>query len=127
MLQAKTHAQIAREALTILDRDGWNKGALCAEQTDLEQSRSWYQNQPQNLRVGSHCIGGAVNIALSGDRSWLESEYGDEFYQHLASKIRELFPDRYKHDSNEDIWSIAMWNNHPATTEQDVRTVLEKI
>ncbi len=117
-------AEIAREALRILDRDGWNKGYL------TYTSVSW--DDGESVRAGSHCIGGAWNLALHGDSRWVLAPRGgmtillSEPYELLAEAIREQYPayTPYPYDA---INLIAEWNNDPATTEDDVRAILEKL
>lgn len=127
----KTHAQIARDALDILDRDGWAKGALT-----MVSGMERYEFLAGV--AGSHCIGGAVNLAMSGDDDWLMDACATEFYDHMLKVIKMLFPGE---DENEMPWKlfsqsfdrhasigiIAQWNNNPGTTQDDVRVVLEKI
>lgn len=127
----ETYAQAARAALEILNRDGWCKRALTLHGS--------FPAAP--YREGSHCIGGAVNIAMFGNDMWHgDSSYllsrtgpGDDLYAVLAGKIRELYPElagdamplaRYR---SQDTALIARWNNHPGISEADVRQVLEKI
>jgi hypothetical protein len=114
------HAEIAQGALDILDRDGWCKFSLTY--------RSLFNAVPDFPRDGSHCIGGAVNLAMTGQDNWV---LDSDFYGVLAGVIREQYPDHrlpeYAPADVLDVWFIAEWNNNPGTTEADVRRVLEKI
>jgi hypothetical protein len=128
----KTDAEIAREALNILDRDGWCQGMLTMD-------FPWVTSQ---FRLGSHCLGGAVNLAMYGHDRWYNREAPDSiavdddgyaFYLKVAAKVRELHPDwkspitAYPVDESPLLIPclLAFWNND--VTESDVRTVLEKI
>jgi hypothetical protein len=121
---------IAREALAILDRDGWNKGAVTLSElgaglgyTNGERFHTSYTHYP----VGSHCIGGAWNLALHGADTW--DTRLPELYQPLVDILQAEWPERTidGYDRNHLSWVIAYWNNHPRTTEADVRRVLEKL
>lgn len=112
----------ARKALQILDRDGWNKGYLTAP--------SWEYTEA--LRAGSHCIGGAWNLALYGDDEWLEENFESyESYIRIAEVIVAQHPEYSpKYGFTPDCFPIGLiadWNNDEATTEGDVRAVLGKI
>lgn len=125
--QVKTDAEIAREALEILDADGWCKGALTMISTP------W--NPDWDYKAGSHCIGGAVNLAMWQQAGWHVA--GDGFYARLANLIREQYPEYVSTHSLvlsfrdapslKDIAFIADWNNAPERTEADVRRILEKM
>lgn len=106
-------AEIARKALEILDRDGWNKGAL-----------TWYVRA--GYPVGSHCIGGAVNLAATGMDEW--SPIAEPVYEALSKVIQAQYPEFAKpwHSCINPVM-IATWNNDKNITEQDIRRVLEKL
>ncbi len=112
-------AETARKALDILDRDGWNKGYLTNP----------YLDGPGLYREGSHCIGGAWNLALTGtSATWLLAPEGDAGYELLAQTIQEQHPDlKGQYADWSSIGIIADWNNHERTTESDVRRILEKL
>lgn len=115
-------AATAREALDILDRDGWNKGALTVITPD---GMTYYGKYPE----GSHCIGGAWNLALTGRSDWAMDHTAA--YLPLAAKIADMFP-AYGNTETETgsylvMNFIARWNNDKDTTEEDVRAVLGKL
>lgn len=125
-------AEIARKALAILDEHGWCKFAL----TDM---------------AGRHCLGGAWNLAHHGYCDWNVGNprwyyeqplvIDESAHQPLADAICALYPEfssllsmsRLREiaitrgEVTPAAWLIADWNNHPDTTEDDVRAVLEKL
>jgi len=121
-----TDSDTARKALEILDSDGWCKDHLTYP--------GFYAltRYPAPWQAGSHCIGGAVNIAMHGNEDWQLPGTAD-FYRRLADVIREQYPEFRAPrvtglmPGTEDISFIAQWNNAPETAEADVRRILEKI
>ena len=115
------YAVIAATAQEILSRDGWNKGYLIVLPSET------YTGAPLN----SHCLGGALNIAMTGDWHW---KYGDQdagaLYAETARIIRERFPARvtvFDHPGILDMNVIAMFNNHRDTTREEVASVLNSL
>jgi hypothetical protein len=108
--------EIAREALRVLDRDGWCKGSL--------QYRN-RENMPRYPQ-GSHCLGGAWNIAHHGDPWWANNDCGN-VYEPVADVIKAQYPEQLSAVVLEAP-SLIMWlNDAPTTTEADVRAILEKL
>lgn len=120
----KTSAQVAREAIAVLDRDGWGKGA-----TTISVPSYSSVGMP-----GAHCLGGAINIAVKGSAIWIPYTTDPEYaaccrhYEVVAAKIRERYPD-FPHDpfQDTDVFLLTSWNDADGTTEHDVRGVLEEI
>ena len=108
----KTYGEIAREALNILDCDGWAK---CRHITS----------------TGAHCVGGAVNIAMFGKPSWRLHGEDEGFYDHLLCKIKESsdlpFVRSMGDGSVRTATDIIWWHDSPWVEEADVRVVLGKI
>ena len=77
-------------------------------------------------RDGSHCIGGAWNIAQHGFEGW---SWDDASYVRLAELIVAQHPEwaRVYTCADDAIFLIASWNNDEHTTEADVRAILEKL
>ena len=126
----KNTADIARDALAVLDSDGWCKDYL----TFSDMSASLYagNGNPLPWQIGSHCIGGAVNIAMHEDACW-DDEHA--FYAELAEVIRQQYPEYVPPVSWSggrvvpvtDVYYIATWNNAKDRTEEEVRRILEKL
>jgi hypothetical protein len=107
-------AETAREALRVLDRDGWCKGSL-----------SYNSSPPGGVYPGgSHCLGGAWNIADHGTVLWDTSCPGT--YEPVADVIRAQYP-QYSSDVSEAPCLIMWMNDADPTTEADVRAILEKL
>ena len=104
-------AEKAREALEILNKNGWCKGAT----TNLTDPR-----YPRN----SHCLGGAWNLALYESDMWMSNDIP---YRVLASLILEQYPDRGVAAGDPAAYNVTEFNDHPHTTEDDVRSILEKL
>ena len=104
-------AEKAREALEILNKSGWCKGAT----TNLADPR-----YPRN----SHCLGGAWNLALYENDIWKSNDITP--YRVLASLILEQYPDRAR-AGEPAAYNVTEFNDHPHTTEDDVRSILEKL
>ena len=125
----KNTADIARDALAVLDSDGW-----CKNHLTFSEIASLYAGSglPLPWQIGSHCIGGAVNIAMHEDACW-----GDEhaFYAELAEVIRQQYPEYVPPVSCSgtrevpvtDVYYIATWNNAQDRTGEEVRRILEKL
>jgi hypothetical protein len=123
-------ADTARRALEILDRDGWCKRALtwCALPSALLDSMPRLSSFPDmlgNYPEGSHCIGGAVNLALRGKDRWVLTPLGQSVYEAIASAICAQYPEHTP--GFPSVMFIVAWNNRPSTTEGDVRRILEKL
>lgn len=103
-------AEIAREALAVLDRDGWAKSYLTSPSTQ------------------EHCIAGAWNLAHHKTSMWA-ADIG--YLSPLADAIKAQYPEyapvRILNDKSSLAYFIAKWNNRAETSEADVRQVLEKL
>ena len=121
-------AEIARKALEILDRDGWNKGFFTLLYNPLPQV---YKSATGKFpyRSGSHCIGGAWSIAM-GSSGWCSYEDYWELWEKIIVMFPDWtcgYPDIHSHDDPEQAMNhIVCWNDTCAT-EDDVRAVLEKL
>ncbi len=104
-------AQTARKALEILDRDGWTQGTVAR----VIATTRW--------RAGSHCIGGAWNLAVHGTARWAKNT---TIYAPLVQVLRDQYPG-FSSESTWDVGYIGAWNDRPDTTEADVRAILEKL
>lgn len=116
-------AETAKKALEILDRDGWNRGMLTWPE-------GWPAPEGQSYQVGSHCLGGAWNLALDGKVGWVWSSHEHyPAYEVIAKLIHEQYPEfQPTYTWSEDPeYFIATWNNLESTTEADVRGILEKL
>lgn len=124
-------AETARKALAALDKDGWCKGS-----TKLDNNaRIMFMGTEFILGTmdgkypdGSHCLGGAWNIALHGIHYFLEDP---ELYEPLVQAILAQYPEVRDHwirvgkEPNSGL--ILHWNDRKETTEADVRAILEKL
>jgi hypothetical protein len=121
-------AEIALKALEILQRDGWCKGATDWSVQDARRSAP--ESAPV-FRLGSHCIGGALGLALHNQPDWIDTE---DWAPAVLAKLRELFPDDIAGLEREILCLgaqrsgaiVAAWNDGPATIDQVVQ-VLEKL
>jgi hypothetical protein len=127
----KTPAVIARDALAILDRDGWNQGML-----------TW-QFGGEKFRDGSHCVGGAVNLAMHGSDEWAYDEReAAPVYTAIADAMEAIDPiAANEHDrgyysrvlgtiinsgnNGGTVYYLAEWNNYH--TEEQVREALGRV
>ena len=113
-------AETARRALEILDADGWNKGY------PVKRLSSGLADP---YRIGSRCGGGAWARACG---VYLAHECRDYFLP-LVTMIREQYPEIDdeigKNPALRDfpISVITSFNDRAATTEADVRAILEKL
>jgi hypothetical protein len=126
-----TAAETARKTLEILDRDGWCKGYVTAP-PDLWWVPSSWAPGAYPASPGTHCVGGAWNLAHHGTHLWQLTSTGyNPFNGHyltpLVEQLAEQYPDGPWWEHDDHISVIAVWNNHPDITEADVRRVLEKI
>jgi hypothetical protein len=125
----RDHAEIASRAEGYLRRDGWNKGCL---------TQVW-DDPLLPYRNGSHCLGGAVNLALSDGRSdswdpnaewqgWqdIPDPRDRSFYERLRRTITALYPDAALWQADVRA-AIAEFNNNPDVTEDMVLNVLHQI
>ena len=124
----KTPAQIAADALTAMDRDGWCRGA-----TTWTLGRDVYvESETGKYPVGSHCLGGLINIGMWNSPTWCKEEMG--LYRMVAGRSGEMYgwelPETMDYWEGDPYWDdtryIATWNDSSAC-EADVRAVLEKI
>jgi hypothetical protein len=106
-------AETAAKALAILDRDGWNKGA-----TSLSPGSS------EPYRVGSHCLGGAWNLAATGRAGW---SHDTSIYLPVTDVILAQYPDLTWLTRKDPPRMIICLNDMDQTTEDDVRAILEKL
>lgn len=110
-------AATARKALEILDRDGWCKGEI-----------TWsgmMTKKGGQFRIGSHCLGGAWNLAVTNETTWLQGEAA-HYYAPLIGVLREQYPEHFTGD--ERLWDIIpRVNDTTSTTEADIRAILEKL
>jgi hypothetical protein len=97
-------AATARAALDVLRADGWCKYALVDDN-------------------GAHCAGGALNMAHHGDWWWQLSTLHAE---PLAALIRAEYP-AYDDPGRSACSVIAMWNNAPDRTWEQVEAIFEKL
>jgi hypothetical protein len=122
-------AQTASEALAIMDRDGWNKGYTTKpEKSDSPWDNSgkyagWWRDYP----AGSHCIGGAWNIAHHGDSGW--RLYDLSYLEPLAEAVAAQYPQWAASVDwrREPGMFLAIWNNSDDVTEADVQSIFEKL
>lgn len=125
VINSLTYAEIATRALSILEQDGWNRGYLVL--------RPLFNYENPEHKTGSHCIGGAINLAanpLLNGWAWYSSPGMAWFYQHVVTTIRRLHPDYAWPEATAEKgphYYIAKWNNDPITTYADVRAVLTAI
>lgn len=128
----KTLPEIARDALDVLDRDGWCRGAtLKRHSTAPDMYADLYgEVYPE----GSHCIAGLLNMSMWGNSEWHLA--GSDIYRVVGEKIQELYGWENPHTYDEDddptfaftVYTslITSWNDKSAK-EPDVRAVLEKL
>jgi hypothetical protein len=100
------YAAAAALAVSLMDEFGWSKDAIRSCNFEMDAKPD-----------GPHCVGRAVNIAT--DRLGLPFE---PTHTLLAEKIRAEYPYFASLDADVDV--IAEWNNHPATTREDVDALL---
>ena len=125
-------ARTAREALEVLDRDGWCKGSVTLYRNSPYKIMIIGYGSPDNIidpasfsyPDGSHCLGGAWNIALCGKPSFLKD--CDEAYEPLISVILAQYPEIAETGLNRTS-VILHFNDRAGTSEDDVRAILEKI
>ena len=121
----KTPAQVACDALDVLDRDGW-----CRHTTTWPPLGGRSGLYP----VGAHCMGGLINIAACGADDWKGDLIG--IYEVVRDKIREMYGWELPEDmvpglcgllhGGVTVRYVATWNDLEAS-EADVRAVLEKL
>lgn len=105
-------AQLMDETLAVLERNGWCKHML----TDAE---------------GRNCLGGALNLAATGQDQWRAGDL-EGFYRQLAAAVLQLFPARVSFRRllfPEAVgWPvvIAEFNNDPDTTFADIKAVMAR-
>lgn len=112
-------AETARTALEILEEHGWCRGSV--------NYRCWIGSGPR-YPVGSHCIGGAWNLAASGTVQFQPEDSG--IYDALAGVIQAQYPECALRDfphCNPQICTIMWFNDTRAGSESDVRRILEKL
>jgi hypothetical protein len=115
-------AQVAREALGILDRDGWCKWMTTVRPGAIITAEGALVSFPE----GSHCLGGAMNLILTGcAEQWCENAAA---YDAAVGVIKEQYP--LKWDDLDDLPSVGIitfFNDLEDTAEEDVRRILEKL
>ena len=117
-------AETAKKALEILDSDGWCQGS-----TEIREGSIALMNarmSGKDYRIGSHCLAGAWNKALSRDCGFL-GDTTSGVYAPLAKVIREQYPDFTSHPYGFDSLRVVTFNDLPDTTEADIRAILEKL
>ena len=121
-------AQIARKALEILDRDGWCKGSVNFKPGPSSgitiKSAGLPAFAPGNYPAGSHCLGGAWNLALHDCPNFLAGN--PELYKPLAKAIHAQYPE-IAELGLEPQGSIVNFNDRASVTETGVRAILEKL
>jgi len=123
-------SQTAARALEILNEDGWCKGSVNFRAiSDLHWITTIglpaFQVAPGQYETGSHCLGGAWNLALHDDPSFLR-EY-PELYEPLTEVILAQYPEIADIGFTDPSAVIANFNDRPLVTESDVRVLLEKL
>jgi hypothetical protein len=118
-------SQVARDSLEILSRDGWCKWTTTLYPGILvpltHEQKALMQGFP--FPVGSHCLGGAMNLALTGCAEfWCENALA---YDAAASVIMDQYPQKWDGLGSGSI--LTYFNDLNETTEQDVRAILEKL
>ena len=112
-------AEIARIALEILDRDGWCKGSVCIDYPGA------------SYPLGSHCLGGAWAIAAGTELHCDNAPLFESLIQVIRDQrpgIDDMIEDVFRGELNlQDIRVITLFNDLIASTEDDVRVILEKI
>lgn len=127
-----TPSEAAAGALDYIARDGWCKCAV--EMTPMR--RMMLLNYPERIsshvlewKIGSHCAGGAMNLALSGGKSTWWS-HPDSAYSAVASVIRERFPSIAARvnpcSSSPDRALVMIFNDDEHVSYDDVIWVLRK-
>jgi hypothetical protein len=116
-MNEKTVPEIARDALDLLDRDGWCKWAA----TMHEQGIGCRQ-----YRKGAHCLGGALSMAYGATADMWTCPQA--VYQRVADLIGEQYPEWQEWKAGFPVvCTITAFNDHEDTTEADVRRILEKL
>jgi hypothetical protein len=115
-------AETAKKALEILDSDGWCQGStkIVPNSIALKVAKA----NGKEYRIGSHCLAGAWNKALTGYCLFLPE---DGAYTPLAELIREQYPDVKTLLNALDSVCVVAFNDMKDITEADVRTILEKL
>lgn len=112
-------AETARKALEILDRDGWCQGEITW--TGILGGRG----DILKFKLGSHCLGGVWNLAVTSETTWLSGERA-HYYAPLITVLREQYPEHFS--DNDRLWDIIpRVNDAASTTEADIRVILEKL
>jgi hypothetical protein len=111
--------QVAAEALEILERDGWCKGTVSSPPIMVYLS-------PVLARPGSHCLGGAVNLAARGaPECWADE---DPCLAAAARVIAEQYPEiPASLGEGPPARLVTYFNDRADTTYPDVRRILEKL
>jgi hypothetical protein len=98
---------------------------------DVLNTSGWCQGFTRKS-TGEHCIMGAVGVLENSLLQLLAgtspSPVYEEFVASCASVIHEQYPDRIGNSSViPAVSAIVLFNDHPDTTFDDVRVVLEKV
>ncbi len=126
---AVDYGHISQQALFYLDRDGFQKG-------DLGQPYSGYSGygRPGYGRPTAHCVGGLVNMALSGGTAteWRSDNEAIAVYSKLAAFMQARWPGYeglypYSGGHNENSGTIATINNNMQFTAEDAREALASL
>ena len=128
-----TAQETARQALQWLARDGWCKGStgLTPERKQMMLSHpdGWGHDAGQ-WRIGSHCAGGAVNLALSGGKSSWWS-HADEAYAPFAEVIRRRWPEMtrrvHPRQASPHMSLLMVFNDDMETSYDDVIAMLREV
>lgn len=119
----KTVPQLAREALEVLDQDGWCKGSTSLSLHQVLLGNNTYL-------PGSHCLGGAWNKACYGSPAFRGFAFAG-IYEPLLEVILEQHPEVARINDANPGWDsaslVTFFNDYSTTTETDVRSILEKL
>jgi hypothetical protein len=87
----------------------------------LADGRRWVQGAYQSDH--GYCLVGAVRSAVGPEQTTniLVWDQETRVRRSLIDQVRELFPDRVN-----GLMAVQTMNDHPDTTYEDVRTVMEK-
>jgi hypothetical protein len=111
-MNEKTVPEIAARALEVLGKDGWCKWMTTNNAGGL-------------YPVGSHCLGGALNLAYGGcSEMWY---CPPPLYRMIADLIGEQYPEWRIAGYFPPVSIITAFNDHAVITETDVRRILEKL
>lgn len=123
-------AATVRRTLEILDRDGWCKGSLnfrmaVVQYWTITAGLPAFKVEADQYPAGSHCLGGAWNLALHDDLAFARDH--PEVYKPLTEIILAQYPEIADIGFTEPSAIIANFNDRMSVTESDVRAILEKL